>query len=94
MAAKIVTNVHMVIMCSKLGEIVLDVFETFIEDAIPKKRCGLLILLDEDETFEFFLPDISAGFEQMGTVEVDIHNISELLIFGHHLKFLRNMSLK
>ena len=94
MATEIVANVHMVVMCSKLSEIVLDIFQTFIKDAIPKKRGGFLVLLDEDETFEFFLPDISADFEQIGAVEVDIHNISELLIFRHHLKFLRNVSLK
>ena len=94
MAAEIVANVHVVVVCSKLGEIVSDIFQTFIEHAIPKKIYGFLVLLAEAETFEFLLPDHSAGFEQIGAVEVDIHNISELLVFGHHLKFLRNMFFK
>ena len=93
MATEKVAYIHMVVMCSKLGEIVLDVFQTFIEDTIPKKIDGFFILLVEDETFELFLPNISAGFEQIGAMEVDIHYIGELLIFGHNLKFLRNMFL-
>ena len=93
MTAEKVANIHMVVTRSKLGEIVLDVFQTFIKNTIPKKIDGFLVLLVEDETFELFLPNISAGFEQIGAMEVDIHYIGELLIFGHNLKFLRNMFL-